>query len=718
MGGVRHRAGRDDADSRQPAPASHEGRTKSPEIARGVAGPERASSGASADRLRAGDAVIDLRRQVLLDARGLPVPLRPRAWLVLSHLAARAGHLVGKETLMSAVWSDCIVTDDALVQAVADIRRALGPTGRPFLRTVPRRGYLLLADAEPAVAPVAGPPAVPDAGVRHGIDRELALQAERLFVGREAELRRLTDMARAAGPTRVVLLHGPGGIGKSMLLDRLERRVAEFGVRTVELDADLLDPSTAALLAALSTAIGRPAAASVEELAAAWPSSPTLLAIDSAERLVGLQALLRDRLLPALPAGTRTVIAGRDPPDVRWQAHPRWGPAVETIGLGELGPQDGLALLERLGVAAALRARACALARGHPLTLALLGAQAVRTGTLPDDLGADVLDVLMQRCVAQAPGPAHRHALQVAALADRTTESLLARTVPEASASGLFDWLARQDCVRRHDAGLAMHELVRDAVTADLQARDPATARRLQLAVFAHHTERLRRAPAEGPVTFGVARLLRAVPAVRRLFFDGLERYLVDTAGPADGAVIRAFAQRGLPAFEHRPLEHWIGHPAARWQLIREDGRRLCGVSCILRLDRLETADGEADPLVGRVLRALGGPPPGVAMMARFTVPEGERGQTNPSMIALQCHQARVWAATPGLGHWVIASVHPERYGELFRRMRFQPMPDCEVSVDGVAIGCYLHDFLTEPWERWFERVTDPAANAAAGGEA
>jgi DNA-binding winged helix-turn-helix (wHTH) protein len=716
MSGMGQGAGRDVADSRQPVAAGHEGRTKSPEILRGAVGTEPAGCGAPVGRLRAGEAVIDLQRQMLLDARGRPVPLRARAWLVLSLLAERAGHLVGKETLMSAVWTDCIVTDDALVQAVADIRRALGPTARACLRTVPRRGYLLLADAEPPLSPAACAEGAPGDGVRDGVDRELAAQADRLFVGREAELSRLADIARAAGPTRVALLHGPGGIGKSMLLDRLKRRIAGLGVRTVELDADLLDPCADSLLAALSAAIGRPAAASVEALAAVWPASPTLLAIDSAERLAGLQSLLRDRLLPALPAGTRTVIAGRDPPDVRWHAHPRWGPAVETIGLGELGLQDALALLERLGVDAALRARACALAQGHPLTLALLGAQAARSATLPDELGADVLGVLMQRCVAQAPDAAHRHALQVAALAERTTETLLAATVPDGSAAELYDWMARQDYMRRQAAGLAMHELVRDAVICDLQARDPAAARRLQLAVFAHLTERLRSAPAYGPVTVGVTRLLRAVPVVRRLFFDGLERYLVDAAGPADAAVIRAFAQRGLPAFELQPVGHWIGHPAARWQLIREDGRRLCGVSCILRLDRLEPADLEADPLVARVLRALGGSAPGGAMMARFTVPEGERGPSNPSMVALQCNQARLWAATPGIGQWVIASVHPERYGELFGRMRFERMPDCEVSADGVAIGCYRHDFLTEPWERWFERVTDPGATGAPGG--
>ena len=44
---------------------------------------------------------------------------------------------------MARVWPDTHVTDDSLVQCVADIRRALGPQAAKRLRTVPRQGYVL-----------------------------------------------------------------------------------------------------------------------------------------------------------------------------------------------------------------------------------------------------------------------------------------------------------------------------------------------------------------------------------------------------------------------------------------------------------------------------------------------------------------------------------------------------------------------------------------------
>jgi DNA-binding winged helix-turn-helix (wHTH) protein len=100
-----------------------------------------------------GDRTIDLARELLIDERGSIVPLRPRAWLVLRLLATRAGRLVGKDEIMDEVWSDCEVTEDSLVQAIGDVRRALGQASRLALRTLPRRGYMLATNGEPIAGP-------------------------------------------------------------------------------------------------------------------------------------------------------------------------------------------------------------------------------------------------------------------------------------------------------------------------------------------------------------------------------------------------------------------------------------------------------------------------------------------------------------------------------------------------------------------------------------
>ena len=51
---------------------------------------------------------------------------------------------------MAAVWPGIAVTDDSLVQAIGDIRRAIGDEARAVVRTVPRRGYRLVPPSRPA----------------------------------------------------------------------------------------------------------------------------------------------------------------------------------------------------------------------------------------------------------------------------------------------------------------------------------------------------------------------------------------------------------------------------------------------------------------------------------------------------------------------------------------------------------------------------------------
>lgn len=96
--------------------------------------------------------VLDLGAGELLAADGRPTELRAQALKVLLILGERAGQVVGKDELMRRVWGDVIVTEDSLVQAVGDIRRVLGDAKRERVRTVPRRGYVLVLDAPEAPA--------------------------------------------------------------------------------------------------------------------------------------------------------------------------------------------------------------------------------------------------------------------------------------------------------------------------------------------------------------------------------------------------------------------------------------------------------------------------------------------------------------------------------------------------------------------------------------
>jgi TolB-like protein/DNA-binding winged helix-turn-helix (wHTH) protein/Tfp pilus assembly protein PilF len=98
--------------------------------------------------------VVDFERHALLSTDGLPVRLRPQALDVLMQLARRPGQMLPRDELLHRVWPGVVVTDDSLVQAISDLRRALGDDGPRLIQTVPRRGYRLVVpapEAEPAI---------------------------------------------------------------------------------------------------------------------------------------------------------------------------------------------------------------------------------------------------------------------------------------------------------------------------------------------------------------------------------------------------------------------------------------------------------------------------------------------------------------------------------------------------------------------------------------
>jgi DNA-binding winged helix-turn-helix (wHTH) protein len=82
-------------------------------------------------------------RQRLLQRHGTPVALIPKYFDLLHLLLRRRLEAVSKQAIFAEVWSDVVVTDGALSQAVRTLRRALGDDSREprFIRTVARHGY-------------------------------------------------------------------------------------------------------------------------------------------------------------------------------------------------------------------------------------------------------------------------------------------------------------------------------------------------------------------------------------------------------------------------------------------------------------------------------------------------------------------------------------------------------------------------------------------------
>ena len=79
------------------------------------------------------------------------VDLTPKLIDLLLHLVDHRGTLVTKEALLDALWPGANVTDNALAQAVSELRQMLGDdaSAPTYIKTVARRGYRFIAPVEP-----------------------------------------------------------------------------------------------------------------------------------------------------------------------------------------------------------------------------------------------------------------------------------------------------------------------------------------------------------------------------------------------------------------------------------------------------------------------------------------------------------------------------------------------------------------------------------------
>src|SRR4051794_24807142 len=91
---------------------------------------------------------LDLERGVL-ERCGQIVPIRAKSFAVLAYLVRHPNRIVSKDELVAALWHRVAVTDDAIAQTIKDARRAIGDKTGVIVRTLPKRGYLLVFEPSP-----------------------------------------------------------------------------------------------------------------------------------------------------------------------------------------------------------------------------------------------------------------------------------------------------------------------------------------------------------------------------------------------------------------------------------------------------------------------------------------------------------------------------------------------------------------------------------------
>src|ERR1700674_42245 len=118
--------------------------------------------------------------------------LRQQTFQVLVYLLEQRERLVTKDELIDYVWHDTAVTDNALEQCLAEIRKVLGDDSRNprFIKTVPRAGYRFIGEVEEVdlSATVTEAAKDPTQFERESPQADARLQRAKFWIGRRALL--------------------------------------------------------------------------------------------------------------------------------------------------------------------------------------------------------------------------------------------------------------------------------------------------------------------------------------------------------------------------------------------------------------------------------------------------------------------------------------------------------------------------------------------------
>jgi hypothetical protein len=548
----------------------------------------------------------------------------------------------------------------------------------------------------------------------------LAAARRRYFVGRQAEKQLFQAALTADEPPFFVLhLYGPGGVGKTSLLHELLDLARAVGAQTLYMDARNVDPTPDSFLAALALALGLPPTADPLAALVAQPQR-TVIAVDTYETLTSLEPWLRESFLPQLPAQVLTVLAGRTPPTAQWRTDPGWQSVVRLLPLRNLTPDESHAYLKARTVTAAEHETITRFTHGHPLAISLVADVLEQNPELRFEptTTPDLVRTLLERFVQETPSPAHRLALEASALVRQMTESLLAAMLEMTDVHEIFLWLRELSFMEAGKQGLFPHDLVREALTADLRWRNPDWYAELHRRARAYYSERLSQTQGlhQRRILLDFVFLHRDNLVLRpyfESFFEGHEASalwldrMTTADWPALLEMVRRYEGKGSAAL----AEYWFARQPQGVVVVRDAQQQAQGFLLTVALHEATPEELAADPATQAAWLTLRRQHPlrsgELALYFRFWVDRENYQEMSPvqSRLFLLCLQT--YLTTPGLACTFFACADPDFWLPIFTYADLARTPEADFTVEGRTYGVYHHDWRMVSPTAWLELMAE-----------
>lgn len=545
------------------------------------------------------------------------------------------------------------------------------------------------------------------------------------FVGREKELQLFRSILEQPElNTYILSVYGPGGQGKSTLVNAFTDYCSGQGISYTVIDARELNPTPDSFTAALQNSLGNP-----EKIFDYLQNikGKFVLLVDTYELLTALDDWMRKEFIPQMPDNVLTVIAGRKPPSSGWTSDAGWQTLMKTIQLRNLTPAESRRYLQKRNIPAPELEKVLDFTHGHPLALCvvadLFDQQPGRSFT--PESAPDVVRTLLERFVQKAPSPAHRIALEICAIAKITTESLLQQTMELQDASELFEWLQDLSFIESSGQGLFPHDSAREALCTDLAWRNPDWNKDLHKRIRKYYVNKIDAAGAEEKrnLLYLLAYLHRNHPMVKPYLEWQGSIYWIEKMKEADVPAINEMVIKNEGNLSAANFNFWVNHPASTCWVYKSSTVAVDGFMLCLNMSKLQEGEKTTDEVFEK-LKLYASKNAGLR--------KGETGLVFRFWMAAETYQqvSRLQSSIfltltqhyfmPGLAMHFLCCANPSFWQSFLSFADMQYIPELDYETGGKSFGIFMHDWRKTAPAAWLELVgqrdagekTQPLADA------
>jgi DNA-binding response OmpR family regulator len=302
--------------------------------------------------------------------------------------------------------------------------------------------------------------------------------------------------------------------------------------------------------------------------------------------------------------------------------------------------------------------------------------------------------------------PMTRRAVDAAAVVRRTTLTLLEAMLPDDDAAELFGALRALPFVELGSEGLVVHDTVRAATSALLQASDPVRHRAHRRAAWTRLRAELRTA-GRADLWRYTADMLYLVenPIVRDAFFpSGFDELTIEPAQPADRAAIAMMSAARQGPEATALLDAWWQSAPGTFRVVRDVAGNVLGFSNVCQPQDVSRSLLRSDPLTIEWMEHLRRDPVPSGQRVLFARHSMASGETALAMLwldvkrlylELRPHLRRLYAAVPDA----------DRVLTVLAPLGFATLSDAPVRIGEDAYWTLVNDFGPSSIDGWLTEV-------------